>query len=211
MAEKHHKEWDRRYREEDRVLIEDPSDFLMKWESDLPSGKALDVGCGAGRNALFLTSKGYTVDAIDYSEEGLKIARERSSERNLEVNWIHEDVNQYNFPPETYDVIIITFFHPQNKLQEIKNSLKKEGFFLYEHHISTKEPVEKGPKNSRFRFEPNEFLEIFSDFQILDYEEGIEKYESGDRSAIARIVARKTDEYGKELPTISNKLEIRTE
>jgi len=204
MSDKHRIEWNKRYREGNHHKRKDPSKFLTEWEPLLPEGKALDPGCGAGRNALFLASKGYEVDAIDYSEEALKIGRKWAREQSLKLNWIHSDVKTYEFPREIYDVIIISYFHPLDKLEEIKTSLKEGGYFLYEHHISTEEEVDRGPSKTKFRYGPNELLDKFSGFQILFYAEGTEISEDGEKSAIARIVARKTSNFKKDLPPISN-------
>lgn len=53
-----------------------------------PSGAvALDVGCGAGREAIFLASQGFHVTGVDLSEEALKIARERAEKAGVRVEW----------------------------------------------------------------------------------------------------------------------------
>lgn len=201
----HREKWNKKYQKRDYRDKKEPSNILVRWEPQLPEGKAIDIGCGIGRNALFLANRGYSVDAIDFSEKALEIARNRTRKRNIEVNWILNDVNKYKFPPQEYNVIIISFFHPQQKLPEIKNSLKEEGIIILENHISTKNKINRGPSNPRFRFEPNELLKVFSDFQIFFYEEGIETYEDGKKSSIARIVCRKTCEYDKNLPLLEKK------
>lgn len=199
---KHREEWNRRYREEEDHEVKEPSPFLVEWQPQLPEGRALDVGCGAGRNAIFLADRGYEVDAIDYSKEALKIAQKRARNRELTVNWIHSDVKKHKFPKDYYDVIVVFYFYPENELPVIKDSLKEGGFFIYEQHITTEDEVDRGPSSSRFRFEPNELLKRFSDFQILYYSEGIKTYEDGKKSAIARMAARKTSEFKRDLPPI---------
>lgn len=202
MVNEHQDEWNKRYGEKDCWKTKGPSEFLKKWEPELPQGKALVPGCGTGRNAIFLASKNYTVDAIDYSKEGLEIARKKAQEREVEVNWIHEDINQYKFPKKEYDVVEISFFHPQERLDSIKKSLRSGGFFIYEHHITCNVPLERGPRENRFRYKPNELLKEFSDFQVLSYREGIETDKKGRKSAIARLSARKTNKFRDNLPRI---------
>lgn len=202
MPETHREKWNERYKEEDFWKTKGPSEFLKKWQPKLPPGKALVPGCGTGRNAVFLASKNYSVDAIDYSDEGLKIARDRAQKKEVEVNWIHSNISEYEFPENEYDVVAISFFHPQEKLSSIKKSLKSGGFFIYEHHITSNEPIERGPENYQFRYQPNELLARFSDFQILSYREGIEADEEGRKSAIARLSARRTDNFDDNMPEI---------
>ncbi len=202
MSKKSKEHWNERYRDGFHHDKNSPTNLLEKWISDLPSGKALDVGCGAGRNSIFLAKQDYMVDAIDFSEEAIKRAKKKAGEANLEINWIRKDVMNHNFPKRNYDVIIIDFFHPLDKLKEIKNSLKENGYLLYEHHINTEDDIDHGPDNPKFRYDPNELLEKFQDFQILEYREGIETYENGEKSAIGRLVARKSKEFENELPFI---------
>lgn len=183
-------EWDRRY-QEGHHQREDPSNLLIEWEPDFPQGRALDVACGAGRNAIFLAERGYSVDAIDYSGEALDTGRRRAEERGVEVNWIRADLDQHEFTPEEYDLVVVAFFHLKDNLSKIKRSLKRGGVFLYEHHLQTEEPVDTGPKNSELRFGPNELLENFLDFRVLFYEEGVEVDDQGRKIAVVRLVARK--------------------
>ncbi|MFI8963973.1 class I SAM-dependent methyltransferase [Streptomyces sp. NPDC053493] len=54
-------------------------------------GRALDLGCGPGRNALHLAARGFRVDAVDLSAAALDWARERAGEAGLEVRFLHGD------------------------------------------------------------------------------------------------------------------------
>ncbi|MFB6216833.1 MAG: class I SAM-dependent methyltransferase, partial [Candidatus Aenigmatarchaeota archaeon] len=203
VSNEHRDKWNKRYREGGHHTKEDPSSLLKKWVPRLSPGRALDLGCGAGRNALFLASKGYDVDAIDYSEVALKIGRSRARERGLEVNWIHSDIEKHSFLEEVYDLINVSFFHSLDSLPSVKKSLKDDGIFIYEHHLSVKEDVDRGPKSAQVRFRPNELLDIFSDYQVLYYTEGIETND-GEKSAKVRIVCRKSSDFEKDLPPISD-------
>ncbi len=195
--------WNKRYREGNHHTLEKPSQLLKRWISQIPDGRAIDIGCGNGRNAIFLSSEGYKVDAIDFSEEALKIARAKAKERNLEINWMKKNVQEHTFPKNRYQLVIISFFNPLEKLAEIKDSVAEGGYILLEHHVKTDRDNIKGPKNdSKFRFEPNELLEKFSDLQILFYEEGIERFGKGKKSAISRIVAKNSNNFEKDLPEI---------
>ncbi len=61
-----------------------------------PSTVAIDIGCGAGQEAIFLAQQGFTVIGVDQSEEGLKIATKRAQEKNVEVEW--KQANVLNLP-----------------------------------------------------------------------------------------------------------------
>jgi len=69
--------WDDRFRQGTYPQDPDPSPILRSYIGDIPDGRALDIATGTGRNAVFLAGSGYSVDAIDQSREGLRIAREK--------------------------------------------------------------------------------------------------------------------------------------
>lgn len=71
--------WDRRYtgRTAEKRAVYDP--WLARWEKRLPpGGDALDIGCGVGLDTEVLLQKGYTVTAIDFSEEAVRLTRDRN-------------------------------------------------------------------------------------------------------------------------------------
>lgn len=50
-------------------------------------GRALELGCGPGRNAIYLKMNGYDVDAYDISQVAIDWAKERASELELDINF----------------------------------------------------------------------------------------------------------------------------
>ena len=67
----------------DRVLADD---------LPAPGRRALDVGCGTGRDAIHLVKKGWQVTAVDLEERALEKARQRAAEEGTEVDWVIGDV-----------------------------------------------------------------------------------------------------------------------
>jgi SAM-dependent methyltransferase len=69
-------EWDARYSERDGVMWSGrPNGRLVAEVADLPPGRALDVGCGEGADAILLAGRSWTVAAIDISDLALRRAR----------------------------------------------------------------------------------------------------------------------------------------
>lgn len=68
-------------------------------------GRVLELGCGPGRNAIFLAQLGFEVDAVDLSSEGLDWARERASEKGMDVNFIQGNIFKLDLPLHDYDLI----------------------------------------------------------------------------------------------------------
>lgn len=175
--------WNERYRE--REPPTDPSELLREWVDDLPEGRALDVATGGGRNALFLAEHDYSIDAIDVSEEGLRIARERADERGVSerIEFVWADIEEYDFPAEAYDVVVVSRYYSLNALPDLKGALAPKGVLLYTHRLHPPDD-----DSGRFRFHPNGLLRACLDLRIVRYEEPVE-VAKGDTDV--RLVARK--------------------
>ncbi|WIX84837.1 class I SAM-dependent methyltransferase [Amycolatopsis sp. DG1A-15b] len=101
--------WDRFYTDRDRPVpffVSLPDENLDGWLRDGPlrGGRALELGCGPGRNALRLAAAGYEVDAIDLSPTAIAWARERAGE-TPGVRFHCADIFAVELPHETYDLV----------------------------------------------------------------------------------------------------------
>lgn len=188
MGQHDRNKWNKRYAE-DSPRAATASCLLTDWIADIPRGKAADIACGTGRNALFLARAGFDVDAIDISSEGLEIARENASRQNLEINWIEYDLEQpYNFATD-YQLIVVMWYVNLSLISRLCNCLAPGGYLLCEEHLLTDNDV-TGPRNPEFRVAPGQLRELVSALDVLFYEELVEANEDGERSASARLVAR---------------------
>jgi cyclopropane fatty-acyl-phospholipid synthase-like methyltransferase len=59
----------------------------------LPPGRALDLGCGTGTQAVYLATRGWQVTAIDNVERALRRARDRAAAQDVTVSWVNADVS----------------------------------------------------------------------------------------------------------------------
>jgi SAM-dependent methyltransferase len=66
---------------------------IMASLGDPAPGRALDIGCGTGRDAVYLAKRGWRVTAVDFVDEALKKARRRAAEEGVEVEWLQGDVS----------------------------------------------------------------------------------------------------------------------
>jgi SAM-dependent methyltransferase len=67
---------------------------LLEGPGALEPGRALDVGCGSGRDAVHLAAHGWRVTAVDFADKALARARERAAEDGVEVQWVRGDVGE---------------------------------------------------------------------------------------------------------------------
>lgn len=105
--------WDRRYTEHRRIWSGNPNPHLVTSASPLPAGRALDVGCGEGADALWLARRGWRVTGIDLSEVALARAREQAGLEDPEVvarlDWVHADLTAELPAPRSFDLVSAQF------------------------------------------------------------------------------------------------------
>ncbi|MCB0107311.1 MAG: class I SAM-dependent methyltransferase [Caldilineaceae bacterium] len=102
--------YDKHYREENLFGEPYPEfvDFITHWPY---RGRALDLGCGQGRDALLLAAAGFQVTAIDISKVGVRQMLSEAKERHLSINGIVADIYTVDLE-HTYDLILFnSIFH----------------------------------------------------------------------------------------------------
>jgi SAM-dependent methyltransferase len=182
--------WDRRYREGAYAERRHPNVFLAESVKDFPVGRALDLACGAGRNALFLAGLGYQLDAIDISAEALSRGENRAQELGAKINWLRHDLDEPLRLEGGYQLILLIHYVNLSLLQQLGSLLAPRGILLCEEHLETSEQV-VGPSNPAFRVRPGELREAAAGLDILFVQEGLVTEPDGRRAALSRLIARK--------------------
>jgi SAM-dependent methyltransferase len=101
-------EWDARYRD-GTMWSGRPNGRLVAEVADLVPGRALDVGCGEGGDAIWLAARGWTVTAIDISEVALRRAREAAEREGVAVEWVCADALQVPLAPRSFDLVSMQY------------------------------------------------------------------------------------------------------
>jgi SAM-dependent methyltransferase len=102
--------WDERYAATDRLWSRDPNGTVAEVVGPMTPGRALDLGAGEGRHAIWLAGLGWQVTAVDFSAVGLERARSRSA--GDAVDWIVDDVRTWQPPPSiAYDLVLVAYLH----------------------------------------------------------------------------------------------------
>lgn len=87
--------WNERYATADYVWREGPNVFVEEEVAPLPPGRALDLACGEGRNAVWLAQRGWTVTAVDFAAVGLDKGEQLAEARGVAVEWVCEDATTW--------------------------------------------------------------------------------------------------------------------
>jgi SAM-dependent methyltransferase len=84
-----------------------PDESLAGWFSDglLAPGRVLELGCGQGRNAIYLAGLGCSVDAVDFSPQAVAEARERAERAGCQVNFLCSSIFDAGFDDGSYDLV----------------------------------------------------------------------------------------------------------
>lgn len=97
--------WDERYAAAAQVWSSGPNQFVVSELADLPPGRAVDLACGEGRNALWLAGRGWSVTGIDFSEVAIDRARRLAGDRA--VDWVVGDALTVGLP--NVDLALIAY------------------------------------------------------------------------------------------------------
>ncbi|MFF1926138.1 SAM-dependent methyltransferase [Streptomyces sp. NPDC058221] len=109
--------WDERYRESSRIWSGNPNTALVREAEGLTPGRALDLGCGEGADAVWLARLGWRVTATDISRVALGRAAEHADEAGVadRVDWQFHDLG-VSFPEGEYDLVSAHFLHSMGDL-----------------------------------------------------------------------------------------------
>ncbi len=110
VTEREH--WDRRYADTELLWSQEANRFLVQEVESLSPGRAIDLGAGEGRNAMWLAARGWRVTAVDFSSIALEKARRLAVERGLTVEWIGADLRRYTPRARAFDLVLVIYMHP---------------------------------------------------------------------------------------------------
>lgn len=170
MSQQDQQKWDKKYQETPKLLQQrDPSCKLQELikKIKLPA-LALDVACGAGKNAIYMAKKGLQVDALDISKVALQNL-EAQKYSNIHTQLI--DLDEYTPPKEQYDIIVKTNFLDRQLIPKLTTALKSKGYFYIETYMQDK-INEKPPSNPEFLLQKEELKSFFgTGFRLIEYDE----------------------------------------
>ena len=103
--------WETRYDTDAYVYGTDPNDFLRASVAQLPTGAALCLAEGEGRNAVFLAESGFVVHSVDLTEAGVAKTVRLALDRGVQVHASVGDLSTFDIGVERWDLIVSIFAH----------------------------------------------------------------------------------------------------
>jgi SAM-dependent methyltransferase len=134
--------WDHRYGGRELIWTGDPNRFLVAETETLAPGRAIDLACGEGRNAIWLAERGWRTVGVDFSKVGLQKARQLADARGVSVEWVAANLLEYRPEPRAFDLVLVFYLQvPAGERQPIvraaADAVAPDGTFLLVAHDST--------------------------------------------------------------------------
>ncbi|MGC8466097.1 MAG: class I SAM-dependent methyltransferase [Acidimicrobiales bacterium] len=165
-------------------------------------GSAIDLGCGPGRNAIWLAREGWSVTGVDASAVGLSQARLRAEADGIDLELIQADLTTYQPPPKSFDLVVLANMHfsPEERtalFERFGAAVKPGGHFYVSGHHSESFGI-AGPPDIERLFTEELLLELLTGFEVT-----VERHErrTGDGDvvivdAVAWATAPQDDQEG---------------
>jgi SAM-dependent methyltransferase len=181
--------WEQRYRVGDSGKEDAATALVVETAAKVRPGTAIDLACGAGRNALYLAENGWSVTAIDGSQTAIDLVRQRAAARGLKVDAVVADLTSDGFgmPPDAFDLVLIAYYLQRDLFPLVKRAVRPGGLILAIVH--TPDP---GEKWSDKRAAPGELRNLFAECEILHDYEGPSRDPAHHRP-VAEIVAQRLE------------------
>ncbi len=191
-------DWDRRYADVESLWAAKPNRFLVAEVSSLDPGRALDLACGEGQNAIWLATLGWTVTGVDFSSVAIDKARARAAQEGVGVEFLCADLLDVHPDAEAYDLVMVFYIHvpPAARcviLERAAAAVAPEGtFLLVGHDLTNLTGGVGGPSDPAILFTPDDIARELPGLEIVRAERVLRDVDGADRPAIDALVrARK--------------------
>jgi SAM-dependent methyltransferase len=150
--------WNKVYSADQPIFLQQPTALLVDSVKDRRPGKALDIGMGQGRNAIFLARLGWDVTGFDPSDEGVRQAQAQARKLGVRIHAVVAREEEFDLGAAQWDLMVMTYVRRLHKGDAARFSLalKLRGIFVYENNNVG---------------EQNELLRDFLGFRILRFED----------------------------------------
>jgi SAM-dependent methyltransferase len=189
-------DWNARYGGSKLLWTAEPNRLFASEVEELEPGRALDLACGEGRNAVWLAERGWRTTAVDFSDVALAKAAQLAASRGVEVEWVLADVLELVVEPRTFDLVAVLYLqlpHQQlvHALRVASDALAPGGVLVVLGHDTTNlADGYGGPKDAAVLFTPDDVVAELGGLEIERAEQvrRVVALEDGEAVAIDALV-----------------------
>lgn len=187
--------WDKNHRESRSLARPEPNAFLMSMVKGRKPGKALDVGMGPGRNAIWLARQGWDVSGFDISGVAVDAALEAAKAAGVKINAFVKDLKEWDYGTAQWDLVLLCYMQGDARFRskQVIDSLRPGGVVIIE---TWHQDLDKETGRKVGGFETNEVFKLYGSLRIRHYEDTVAEPDwgkelGGKPRPVVRIMAEK--------------------
>jgi SAM-dependent methyltransferase len=187
-------DWDKRYASVENLWAAKPNRFLVAEVAELEPGRALDLACGEGQNAIWLATLGWDVTGVDYSEVAIAKARARAEREGMRVAFACADLLDYEAAVGAFDLVVVLYLHipadgRRRVLSQASAALVPGGtFVLVGHDLANLTEGVGGPSDPDLLCTPEQIAGELPGLEIERAERVLRDVKGEERDAIDALV-----------------------
>jgi SAM-dependent methyltransferase len=187
-------DWDKRYSSVENLWAVKPNRFLVAEVTGLKPGRALDLACGEGQNAIWLATLGWDVTGVDFSEVAIAKARSRADRDGVRVEFVCADLLGYEPAASAFDLVLVLYLHipADGRRQVLANAaaaLAPGGtFVLVGHDLTNMTDGVGGPSDPDLLCTPDQIASELPGLEIVKAERVFRDVAGEERDAIDALV-----------------------
>ena len=192
--------WNEKYQERGYLWGTEPNTFLVEVAAGYPPGRALDLGCGQGRNSVWLATLGHDVTGLDLSPVAIDHARRLAAEWEVEAHFAAIDLTTWDPAEERWDLIVLSYLQVEAEDRKLIHAKAIAAMapgarlVLVAHHLDNLDQGVGGPQTPDVLYTETQLLADFSDLEIFVCEQVIRHVDkdgvTGDAIDVLLIAAR---------------------
>lgn len=187
-------DWDRRYAEVESLWSARPNRVLVAEVGELAPGRALDLACGEGRNAIWLAERGWDVTGVDFSQVAIAKAKASAERAGVDVDFVCADLLDYEPASGAHDLVVLLFL--QLPADERRRVLRRAAYalapggtlLLVGHDLANLTEGTGGPSDLNVLYTPEDVVSELPGLEVEKAERILRDVDGADRPAIDALV-----------------------
>lgn len=201
-------DWNERYARTELLWTAEPNRLIAAEAGGLAPGRALDLACGEGRNAVWLAERGWEVTGVDFSDVAIEKARALAAQRGVEVAWHLADVLRYAPVARGFELVVVCYLQLpaselERALQHAVVALAPGGTLLVLGHDTTNlTEGHGGPQDPAVLFTPEQVVGALEGLEVERAERVVRvvSLDDGEATAIDAFVRARRPAASRQRP-----------